>query len=251
VSYDFAQDGIGDTNDILENPLGPKLRDRDNFAHDFVNAAGEVIFSLPNGMQAFMLVNDVGQRIEIANTAIVADPRRRDGAVQNGISCFGCHGITGMLRPRVFDEVPKNTDANQSKYSAAELDRIRRLYVRNGDTILAADAARYFKSVDALGANRTLGGGIEYDTYIALIGEYEAKLGLRGSALEVGVDATTLVNTIKGRPDLAVPVTVADPLLLRDDFVCRYRRIVQTLRTVNFCANTFSDPSLQTFCDNR
>jgi hypothetical protein len=38
---------------------------------------------------------------------------------------------------------------------------------------------------------------------------------------------------------------------LRDDFVCRYRRIVKTLRNVNFCARTFSDLSLETFCDNR
>jgi hypothetical protein len=251
VSYDFERDGIGDTNDILENPLGPKLRDRNNFAHDFVNAAGEIIFALPNGMQAFMLVNDAGQRIEVANTAIVADQRRRDGAVQNGVSCFGCHGITGMLRPRVFDEVIRNAETNKNKYTAQELDRIRRLYVRNGDAILATDAARYFKSVDALGTTRTLGGGIEYDTFIALIGEYEARLGLRGSALEIGVDALTLTNTVKGRPDLAVPVSAANPLILRDDFVCRYRRIVKTLRNVNFCAKTFSDASLETFCDNR
>ena len=57
--------------------------------------------------------------------------------------------------------------------------------------------------------------------------------------------------TVKNHPALYVPVTVADPLVLRDDFVCRYRRVVQALRPVTFCANTFSDASLQTFCDNR
>ncbi len=65
----------------------------DVFAHplDFVPAGGEIIFNLPNGLQAYMLVDGAGRRIDKAPTAIVSDPRRPDRAVENGVSCIGCH----------------------------------------------------------------------------------------------------------------------------------------------------------------
>ena len=42
-------------------------------------------------MLGFFLSDGHGRRLERAPTAIVRDPRRPDGAVENGQSCLGCH----------------------------------------------------------------------------------------------------------------------------------------------------------------
>ena len=55
-------------------------------------AGGEIIFNLPNGLQAYMLINGAGRRIDEAPIAIVADRNNTDDPViRNGRSCMGCH----------------------------------------------------------------------------------------------------------------------------------------------------------------
>src|SRR6185436_18726322 len=83
ISYDFNSN-LGRA-DLLANPLGPANRDQRNFEHTFEHAGGEVIFSMPNGMQGYMLVNAVGDKLDKAPFNIVRDPRRRTGEVENGI----------------------------------------------------------------------------------------------------------------------------------------------------------------------
>ena len=54
--------------------------DQQGFVHTFENDAGEVIFTMPNGMQGYMLVNAAGNKVAVADTAIVKDirpPERR------------------------------------------------------------------------------------------------------------------------------------------------------------------------------
>src|SRR5581483_3406847 len=48
-------------------------------------------FALPNGMFGFLLTDAHGRRIDRGPTSIVRDERRPDGAVENGVSCMGCH----------------------------------------------------------------------------------------------------------------------------------------------------------------
>jgi mono/diheme cytochrome c family protein len=55
-------------------------------------AGGEVIFNLPNGLQAYFLANGAGQRLDVAPIEIVADRNNPDEPViQNGRSCMSCH----------------------------------------------------------------------------------------------------------------------------------------------------------------
>lgn len=84
-SYDFTS-SKGQA-DILEHPLGPS----DIIAGGFEHAGGEIIFNLPNGMQAYMLSNATGGRIDTAPPEIVIDPGREDLIIRNGLSCFTCH----------------------------------------------------------------------------------------------------------------------------------------------------------------
>ena len=60
ISYDFASnDG---RSDIRNNPLGPDAIDQRNFNRTFIQAGGEVIYTLDNGLQGYLLVNAVGDR---------------------------------------------------------------------------------------------------------------------------------------------------------------------------------------------
>jgi hypothetical protein len=104
-SYDFS-DNTGRQN-IFENPLGPGPGPR-----AFASAGGEIIFSLPNGLHGYLLVDGNGRRVDKAPGDIVSDPRRPDKLVETGISCLSCH--FGGLLPKddqVRPHVLKNADA--------------------------------------------------------------------------------------------------------------------------------------------
>lgn len=78
-SFDFKT-SAGEDN-ILKNPL------------TFKAAGGEIIFNLPNGLQAYLLADANGKRLDgPANPDIVSD-KTGGIAVQvtNGRSCMGCH----------------------------------------------------------------------------------------------------------------------------------------------------------------
>ena len=70
-------------------------------------AGGEVIFTLPNGLQGYFLCDAKGNRLESAPTEIVTDKFAADQVVRNGLSCIRCHdtgmkGFTDAVRPAVI-----------------------------------------------------------------------------------------------------------------------------------------------------
>jgi mono/diheme cytochrome c family protein len=249
LSYDFNNDD--DRANLRDNPLGPAIFDRQNFNRTFEHAGGEVIYSLPNGMQGYLLLNAAGTRLDEAPKEIVKDPRRRAGAVTNGISCISCHGVTGMNRPRVYDEIVKYAEEHRNRFQARELTAIRELYPANGAQILDADAARYLTAYQAAGGARPEPGAIEYDAFINLVGQYEAKVGLRGGAMELGLEPAAAAALVqRGRAEDALPTNLADPLVTRDDFVCRMRRIVPTVGArPQFCRGTFTEDLVRNVCE--
>ena len=96
-SYDFSK-SFGRSL-IARFPLGPRFDDNtfaENFGFD--HDGGEIIYSLPNGLQAYMLIDTVGKRIDRGPIKIVRDLRETAGTpeIVNGISCMGCHR-NGML----------------------------------------------------------------------------------------------------------------------------------------------------------
>ncbi len=76
-SYDFA--GSVGTQNIFTHPL--------SFTHD----GGEIIFNLPNGLQAYYLADAGGNQLDAAPIDIVSNPAASDPTVRNGLSCIGCH----------------------------------------------------------------------------------------------------------------------------------------------------------------
>jgi serine/threonine-protein kinase len=57
----------------------------------FSASGGEMIFSLPNGLQAYYVCDAKGVRLELAPTDIVTDKFAEDKTVRNGLACMRCH----------------------------------------------------------------------------------------------------------------------------------------------------------------
>ena len=133
-SYDFA--GNVGTQNIFNHPL------------DFTHDGGEVIFNLPNGLQAYYLVNASGARLDAAPINIVSNPAASDPTVRNGISCFGCH-TEGMktLEDQVRSVIESNTNPAYDKEQAL------RLYVEKSkmDTLVQEDMEVYKEALEATG----------------------------------------------------------------------------------------------------
>ena len=96
-----------DRRNVFAYPLGPG-----SVENTFLHAGGEAIFSLPNGLQGYYIMNAVNNRLDKAPTAIVTDPKRPDKAVELGISCMGCH-IPGIhvKADQMRDHLEKNPKA--------------------------------------------------------------------------------------------------------------------------------------------
>ncbi len=133
-SYDFA--GSVGTQNILTHPL--------NFTHD----GGEVIFNLPNGLQAYYITNASGFRLDDAPISIVSNPAASDPRVRNGLSCFGCH-TEGM---KTFeDEVRSVIESNATP--AYDKAQALRLYVEQSemDALIQEDMDRYKEALGETG----------------------------------------------------------------------------------------------------
>ena len=133
-SYDFA--GSVGTQNIFTHPL--------SFTHD----GGEVVFNLPNGLQAYYVTNASGFRLDDAPINIVSNPAASDPTVRNGLSCFGCH-TEGM---KTFeDEVRAVIESNTAP--AYDKEQALRLYVEQSemDKLLQEDTDRYRGALAATG----------------------------------------------------------------------------------------------------
>ena len=104
ISYDFKPRKA--RGDLVRFPLGPKFDGNPHNRFAFDQDGGEAIFSLPNGMQAYLLVNAKGERLDDPAPAdVVNDSRSIAGtpALVNGISCMNCHrrGMIGNFRDEI------------------------------------------------------------------------------------------------------------------------------------------------------
>jgi mono/diheme cytochrome c family protein len=100
-SYDFGGD-VG--RQVLKRfPHGPKeLEPLDGGLTAFEHDGGEMIFSLPNGLQGYYLSTAAGKQLDIGPTSIVSFRKRPIGKgveIINARSCFDCHA-NGILSKR-------------------------------------------------------------------------------------------------------------------------------------------------------
>jgi hypothetical protein len=152
ISYDFAGN-LGRQN--LQNfPGGPNFFDYFE-GNGFVHDGGEAIFSLPNGMQGYIITNAKDARIERAPIAVVSEPRQPEG-VLTGISCMNCHveGIKpkdDQMRGYVNNLYSQSRDA----YTRSIVDFTNEVYLEKSaaDVFFKADQKQWWDALSAMEAN--------------------------------------------------------------------------------------------------
>ena len=133
-SYDFA--GSVGAQNIFTHPL------------DFTHDGGEIIFNLPNGLQAYFLVDANGSRLNDAPIDIVSNPAAGDPTVRNGLSCIGCH-TQGMKKFK--DSVRAAVEQDQNPLYNKE--QVLRLYPEQSvlDELLEKDTQRFQQALEEIG----------------------------------------------------------------------------------------------------
>ena len=174
-SYDFA--GNVGTQNIFTHPL--------NFTHD----GGEIIFNLPNGLQAYYLSTAKGERLDEAPINIVSNTGARDPVVRNGLSCMGCH-TEGMktFEDQVRSVIEQNLNPLYDKAQAL------RLYAERSkmDSLVREDIARYRGAIEAAGG--VFGGS---EPIQRLVKQFEGPLDATHAAAEVGLETDDFLQKIR------------------------------------------------------
>ena len=224
-SYDFA--GSVGTQNIFTHPL--------SFTHD----GGEIIFNLPNGLQAYYLVDAGGRRLDEAPIDIVSNPAASDPTVRNGLSCIGCH-TEGMkqFEDQVRIVVEKNPNPPFSKARALNL------YVDKAtmDALVDEDTNRYRQALEATG---DVFGGIEpvqrfHETF-------QGPVDAAHAAAAVGLEPQTFLGRIRqniGLQNLGLLV-LETGTVKRDTWTSKFSEVVFALDFPAKSAVTPVDPQTE------
>ncbi|MCW3050929.1 MAG: hypothetical protein JWN14_99, partial [Chthonomonadales bacterium] len=212
-SYDFRSNA-GKQN-IFKNPL------------DFEAAGGEIIFNLPNGLQAYLLIDAKGNRIDSGPIDIVSNKENvNDPVVRNGLTCMSCHA-QGMKR---FSDSMRlviiTTPAGQSNYDQAHA---LALYIDKSkmDVMVEEDARRFAEAVRKTGAEVTA-----REPIYALQGRYDATLDIAQAAADAGLTTAVFQNKLQGSVRLGAllgPLKTPGGRMKRDAWEEYYSDVVQEM----------------------
>ena len=210
-SYDFA--GSVGTQNIFTHPT--------SFTHD----GGEVIFNLPNGLQAYYLANASGLRLDEAPINIVSNPAASDPTVRNGLSCIGCH-TEGMktIEDQVRSVIESNTNPPYDKAQAL------RLYVEKSDmdARVGEDMERYREALEETG------GVIDGVEPISRFHEaFQGPVDAAYAAAVVGLETETFLDRIRENSGLQnvglLALDNANGSVNRDTWTSSFRDVMYAL----------------------
>lgn len=219
-SYDFGGD-LG--KQVLKRfPHGPKeLAPLDAGLVPFEHDGGEMIFSLPNGLQGYYLSTSAGKQLDVGPTTIVSFRKRPIGKgveIINARSCVDCHA-DGILSKR--DQLREHIETS-TLFSKGQQDVLLAMYVKQEelDEAYRKDRERFVNALKALGVteptpdgglqSRHAPGDAEIITYFA--DKYEDELDFDGLAAEFDMTPKQFSDAIKR-------VTNTDVLRLGLDWV--------------------------------
>lgn len=175
-SYDFG--GSSGRQNLFQHPMGPG-----NSPQYFKHDGGEIIFSLPNGLQGYLLVDDAGRRIDQGPVSIVSDPKRPDKTVTNGVSCMSCH-YTGVIAKQ--DEVGVAVRANIGAFKeSADILSIYRQPTEL-DEIFSKDRTRFANALKQIGISSLSRSG---EPISAMAGRFDQEIDLPQVACEFGLSS--------------------------------------------------------------
>jgi serine/threonine-protein kinase len=190
ITYDFA--GVGGRRNIFSHPL------------DFLPDGSEIIFTLPNGLHGYMVVDAAGNRLNQVNNAIEKDVSQRDGQVTPGISCIACHDAGVKFKK---DEL-RDFVRGSFEFDARTKDLVDALYNPAADfqSLVTQDSAAFSLQLRAMSFPPT----VTAEPVAAVFHKFEQDVDLNTAASELGFTARQLLSQL-GRlnPDLAPLATGA------------------------------------------
>lgn len=187
-SYDFAANtGRQNLFEYPEGPVGDQA-----FLHD----GGELIFTLPNGLQGYMLSDGSGARLDSGPTAIVSDPATHDRTVINGVSCFSCH-FAGIIRKE--DEIRPFLEINGSSFD--NVGYLQAIYPGQSalDRYYQADGQAYLKTLSQLGIINTSRAG---EPVSSMSQRFQAEIPTSMAAAEFGLTQAEFLKRMEQLPGL-------------------------------------------------
>ena len=199
-SFDFADDA---NESIFEDPFG------------FDAGGTEAIFTLPNGMLAYIIA-DANDNI-VEDSDILLDTNQNNFRAITSVSCSNCHA-SGFIP--VVDEVAKiaSDNARQLELDRDELEQLEGIYVSS--TVFAKqvkdDSTAFYQNALVRAKLPTQGGDPVSSTFL----RFDADMRLADAAGDLGVTPDDLERNL----NLLDPVlSVLDSGSLdRDDFTAQY-----------------------------
>lgn len=200
-SFDFAGED-GDRN-LFSNPV------------DFVADGGEMIFTLPNGMQGYAISDAADQLIREAPTAVVKDPGQRDGTVRAGISCMSCHSSGIIPKRDTFHDFFEKVENN---FIESERDLIEKLMSDpdGSEQRQETDSAQFKTLLAGLGITQPSPDPITMSSQ-----QLEANLSLERVAAEFGMTADDLKFEFGGLDNAFDKLRIGN--MTRDELAVLYR----------------------------
>ena len=160
-------------------------------------AGGEIIFNLPNGLQAYFLIDAFGRRIDEAPISIVSDRNNADDPIiRNGRSCMSCH-FAGV-QPFKDDVRPVVREL-----SFASFDREKALAIyptqETLDHLTERDRRRFEQAAEQLGA---LSISAQAEPINALTRRFLAEMPVVQAAAEAGLETAEFQTRVASSPRL-------------------------------------------------
>ncbi|MBZ5712719.1 c-type cytochrome [Nannocystis pusilla] len=228
LSYDFASNSDPQApKDILANPL------------DFVQDGGEIIFTLPNGLQGYMIVGADDRCLDSAPAEIVSDHESPvSPIVTNGVSCMGCHSEGMRL---AVDDVRPYVESKPTAFPAAEREQILRLYGTREefDAAQQRDIVTFVNATAETGAPRLVGGK---EPVIAIHEAFDRDIAARRAAAEFGFTLDEVISDFGALTGLdKLPNAPVDRKVFQDNFCANAAAL--NLRPLRLDANGVCTPS--------
>jgi hypothetical protein len=203
-SFDFADDAANDN--IFEDPFG------------FNEGGREAIFTLPNGMLAYLIADENALLVE--DSDILLDTNQGNFRALTSVSCSGCHA-RGLIE--VVDEVREITEANARTLIAEgtldrdQLEQLQNVYLDPADfkSRVEQDSEFYLNALEQ--ANLPVSGA---DPVSATFLRFDRDMFLKDAAGDLGATIDELSDELD---NLDPSLTVLDNGTIdRDDFTAVY-----------------------------
>jgi formylglycine-generating enzyme required for sulfatase activity len=243
-SYDF--ENSVDKRNVVLRPFGPASLpglpvDQRDFAFD--HDGGEIIFSLPNGLQGYLLVTEDGTRIDDGPSKIVFD--RDDsadvkGQITNGVSCIACHAAGINLK---LDEIREGA---LNVVSRGLKDELQALYPdgKEMNQLQEADKERFMAAVAGLGITAKCD-QTQCEVVRGVSLRFAENLTYERAAAEFGLAPVEFGDALGGRLK-GLRQQLKAGAVSREEFINRFKDIIEDnpdLGELSRCGAALAPPS--------